>query len=105
MMRLFVAGVSVIFRCKRSRGRYATSRLGLPRRPPERLNAPVRQAPPQPFERAVQEIAQPKRTDDQLQDPYRQHDEIDLVKLQLRIVVEPVAEEEQGADDRVHDVI
>ena len=73
--------------------------------PPERLAAPVGQAPPQPFERTVQEALQPQRTDDQLQNPDPKNDEEELIELQLAKVVQAVSEEDQRADHRLHDVV
>src|SRR5262245_1633144 len=65
----------------------ANSRRHLDPGPPEGLEPPVGQAPPQPFERAEQEVAQPQRADDQLQHPDGEDDEVDLVEVQLREVV------------------
>ena len=69
------------------------------------LTLPIRQRSPQPFTRTEQKVFEPGCTIAYLQNPYREHDKIDFVKLHLSEIVEPISEKDEGTDQRVNDVI
>src|SRR5262249_25415580 len=73
--------------------------------PQEWLPCPIGQTPPHPFERAEEEKPQPKPADDQLHDADGKENEVDLIELQFGKIVESITEEEERADDGLHDVI
>src|SRR5580658_8748150 len=65
---------------------------------PHRLALPVRQRSPAPFQRPELKMANPDRAGDQLEDPRRADNIVQLISLQLAVHLEAVAGEYDRAN-------
>ena len=72
---------------------------------PEWLAFPVGQRPPGPLHRAESEVFQPDRAHDEVDEPDARNNVVHLISLQLTIEPQPIAGEDEAAQNRMKDVV